>query len=401
MLHAHPQETQMSIAQTTSISALLLCAAVVAQQGEQEPAEKAAEKSAAQSQVYPDPPKGQPPVLSVKNAVAKKPEQMKAYTDLIPGSEVSFDMLPIPGGQFAYGSPKGEEDRSSDEGPQVEVAIEPFWMGKFEVTWDEYQIFQFKLDQQARQKGDAKATDQDAWADAVSRPTPPYVPMDFGMGVDGYPAVCMTQFAARQYCKWLSKKTGRFYRLPTEAEWEYACRAGTTTAYSWGDDPDMIDDYAWYFDNADDQYQKVGLKKPNPWGLYDMHGNVSEWVIDGYDKNYYKKLAEQISEDPAGKALASPVNWPVKLYPRVVRGGSWDDDPDRLRSAARRRSSKGWKVQDPQLPKSIWYLTDASFVGFRIVRPLKQPSPEEMAKYWETEIEEVAEIQAKQRRGGR
>ncbi len=351
--------------------------------------------------VYPEMPDGVPPVLSVKDAVAKKPEEMKAYTDVIPGSDVTFEMLPIPAGEFLLGSPSEEEDRNKDEGPQVAVAIEPFWMGKCEVTWDEFHVFQFKLDQQARLKGTAKPTLQDPWADAVSRPTPPYVPMDFGMGIKGYPAVCMTQFGARQYCKWLSQKTGRFYRLPTEAEWEYACRAGTTTAYSWGDDVDLIDDYAWYFDNADDQYQQVGKKKPNPWGLYDMHGNVSEWVIDQYDKKFYATLAEQISANPAGKALVSPINWPLKLYPRTVRGGSWDDDPDRLRSASRRRSTKGWKVQDPQLPKSIWFLTDASFVGFRLVRPLKQPTAAEMAKYWETEVEEVFEIQQKQRRGGR
>ena len=213
------------------------------------------------------------------------------------------------------------------------------------------------------------------------------------MGVEGRPAICMTQFAAKQYSKWISMKTGRFYRLPTEAEWEYACRAGTTTAYSFGDDPDELDDYAWYFDNADDRYQPVGQKKPNPWGLYDMHGNVAEWVLDAFDTAYYGTFGEETAPDP--------VNWPATLYPRTVRGGSWDDDPELLRSAARRKSTKGWKVQDPQLPKSIWYHTDAPFIGFRVVRPLAQPSPQDRARYWEADLESVREIQDRQRRGDR
>ncbi len=367
-----------------------------AQEPVAEPQEPVAQSVAG---VYPDMPPGRPPLLEIKAAVARKAEEMKPYQDRILGTKVTFEMLPIAGGEFLLGSPQAEDDRGPDEGPQVQVRIEPFWMGKYEVTWQEYHAFQFKLDQQARDKGQAEALPQDAWADAVSRPTPPYVPMDFGMGIEGCPAVCMTQLAAMKYCKWLSMKTGRFYRLPTEAEWEYACRAGTTTAYSFGDDPADLDDYAWHFDNADDQYQKVGQKKPNPWGLYDMHGNVSEWVMDGYDKGWYKRLVRRT--DGGSKAVLQTLNRAQKLYPRVVRGGSWDDDPERLRSAARRASKKGWKIQDPQLPKSIWYLTDAPFVGFRVVRPQVEPSPEEMARYWDTDLEDVLEIQMKQRQGGR
>jgi formylglycine-generating enzyme required for sulfatase activity len=161
--------------------------------------------------------------------------------------------------------------------------------------------------------------------------------------------------------------------LPTEAEWEYACRAGTTTAYSFGDDPGDLGDYAVYFDNCDDGYAKVGSKKPNPWGLYDMHGNVAEWTLDQLIPDYYAKLA-------SGQAKG-PFAVPTELYPRVARGGHWDADPKDLRSAARLGSDPSWKMQDPQIPRSIWYHTDATFVGFRVVRPLRVPSVEEANLY--------------------
>ena len=104
------------------------------------------------------------------------------------------------------------------------------------------------------------------------------------------PAISMTHHAAMEYCRWLSAKTGKTYRLPTEAEWEYACRAGTKTAYSFGDDPTKLGEYAWYADNSDGTPQIGGKKKPNPWGLYDMHGNVAEWCVDQYDKDFYSTL---------------------------------------------------------------------------------------------------------------
>jgi formylglycine-generating enzyme required for sulfatase activity len=310
------------------------------------------------------------------------------YEESIPGTGVTFTLLPIPAGTFTMGSPSDEAQRGSGESPQHEITVAPFWMGRFEVTWAEYHAWQFKLDQARR----SEPGPSDPWADAVSRPTPPYVPMDFEMGIEGCPAVCMTQLAAKQYTRWLSMKTGRFYRLPTEAEWEYACRAGTDTAYSFGDDVEALEDYAWFFDNGDDRYHPVGRKKPNPWGLHDMHGNVAEWVLDAYDAQYYAESESNTS---------GRVNWPTALYPRVVRGGSWDSDPEDLRSAARQRSKKGWKVQDPQLPKSIWYHTDASFVGFRVLRPLHGAPAEERARYWEADLQSVREIQHRQRKGGR
>ena len=307
-------------------------------------------------------------------ADAKTEKEMKPYKQTITGTDVSFEMLPIPGGTFTMGSPEDEADRYTDESPQREVKIEPFWMGKCEVTWDEYDIWSFSLDQKIRKLRGVEPTEQDKKADAVTRPTPPYTDMTFSMGHDGFPAICMTQLAAKTYCKWLSEKTGHYYRLPTEAEWEYACRAGTTTAFSFGDDPENIGDYAWYGDNSDDQYQKVGKKKPNPWGLHDMHGNVNEWVLDQYQETY--PAPDKSVQGP----LPSPLVVATKLYPRVVRGGSWEDDPADLRSATRRSSEEEWKYQDPQIPQSVWYHTDALFVGFRIVRPLRVPSDKERAE---------------------
>ena len=112
--------------------------------------------------------------------------------------------------------------------------------------------------------------------DAVSRPTKPYVEMSFGMGIDGFPAISMTQHAASKYAEWLSARTGEFYRLPTEAEWEYACRAGGSGV------PENLNDVAWTADNSGGKYQLVAKKKPNAWGLYDILGNVMEWTLDAY-----------------------------------------------------------------------------------------------------------------------
>lgn len=314
--------------------------------------------------------------LQIPDASAKTEVEMKPYDELIEHTKIKIRMLPIPSGEFMMGSPEQEADRGDDEGPQHKVKLDAFWMAQCEITWDAYEIWMYDLDISLRKnaKVDANARDKAADEYQLSQPTEPYMAMDFGMGKRDFPAICMTQLAARTYCNWLSEKTGRYYRLPTEAEWEYACRAGTTTAYSWGDNADDMDDYAWYYDNSNEKYQKVGKKKPNQWGLHDMHGNVSEWVLDQYSETFYGSSQ--------GKITINPLLTPKTLYPRVVRGGSWFDDPDLLRSAARDKSNAEWKQQDPQIPKSIWYHTDADFVGFRIVRPLKRPTDKEIEEKW-------------------
>jgi len=305
--------------------------------------------------------------------------EMKPYSTTIAGTDVSYDMVPIPGGKFKMGSPDSEAGHKPDESPQHEVQISPFWMGKCEVTWSEFELFMYPNEEKKTREGKNVDPAINALTDATTRPTQPYVEMSFGMGKEGFPAISMTQHAANKYCEFLSAKTGHFYRLPTEAEWEYAARAGTTTKYFWGDDsdPKTVSEYCWWGKNSDFKYQKVGKKKPNPWGLYDILGNVIEWTLDGYDPDYYAKSP---AVDPWNKA--------TKPYPHVARGGSWDDDDvNKLRVAARRASNNSWKIQDPQLPKSVWYHTDAQFLGFRIVRPLKVPTAEQAQAYWNSGVE--------------
>jgi formylglycine-generating enzyme required for sulfatase activity len=313
--------------------------------------------------------------------VAKSPvtaaKDMKPYAETISGTEVIFEMLPIPAGKFKMGSPESESGRNADEGPQRTVEIAPFWMGKCEVTWNEFELFMYPTEEKRIREGRQVEAKLNELTDASARPTQPYVEMSFGMGKDGFPAISMTQHAANKYCEWLSAKTGHFYRLPTEAEWEYAARAGTATSYFWGDDPAAAGDYCWFADNSEGKYQKVGRKKPNPWGLHDILGNVIEWTLDQYTPTAY-----------AGGDAKNPWLKATKPYPHVARGGAWDDDSvEKLRVAQRRFSDPEWKIQDPQFPKSIWYHTDAQFLGFRVVRPLETPAPQELQKYWNSGVE--------------
>jgi formylglycine-generating enzyme len=306
----------------------------------------------------------------------------------VPGTRSSFEMVAIPGGTFTMGSPAGEEGRKPDEDPQVAVEVEPFYMGKYEVTWAEYEQF-LKGYADTIERDQNKPIPPQRRADAVTYPTPIYElevgPILQRMGRGGrFPAVAMSQFDARQYTKWLSKKTGRFFRLPTEAEWEYACRAGTTTAFSFGDDPKKLKDYAWYFDNSgkgdgDGAYREVGTKKPNPWGLYDMHGNVAEWCIDQYDARRYAELIG------FGRvAAAEIVHWPNKKHPRVIRGGSYYDEAERCRSAARVGSTKAdvdmHNFHD--FPESPHWSSSGFWIGFRVVSPAAEPTEAEKLRYW-------------------
>ncbi len=221
----------------------------------------------------------------------------------IPEAAFSFELVRVPG------LPDG--------------SIRPFYMSRHEITWEAYDVFVYRLD--------AQGTNPEA--DAVTRPSKPYLPPDRGFGHEGYAAISVGFDGAKAFCEWLSARTGRRYRLPTEVEWEHAAKAGTTTGVPEGL---SLLDVAIHRDNSGMRPAPVGTRSPNAWGLHDMLGNVQEWVV-GRD----------------GKP--------------VTKGGSYRDPPEALRPDARTPPQDSWNASDPQVPKSRWWLSDAPFVGFRVV----------------------------------
>lgn len=317
---------------------------------------------------------------------------MVPYTLTVPGSKVEIEMIPVPGGTFKFGSPEEEDGFEEDQGPQVEVKVGPMWVAKYETTWKQYRLYMsmYNLFKDLSSRNIRKLTAENE-IDAVTAPTELYEPsftFEYGQE-DELPAVTMTQYSAKQFTKWLSKLTGDEYRLPVEAEWEYACRGGTDTAFHFGDDPDALEDYAWFYDNSDELPHPVGEKKPNQYGLYDMHGNVMEWVIDGYTEDGYESLTSR----DAPLAATDTLRWAEGYEDRVVRGGSFQDDPEQLRAAAKVASEDDdWREDDPNIPLSPWWYTSdpTRGIGFRIFRsyqPIGQPL---IAKFWDIDNEDIA-----------
>jgi formylglycine-generating enzyme required for sulfatase activity len=286
-------------------------------------------------------------------------QDSKSYTYTLPGSAVSFTMVAVPGGKFTIGSSSALKEQ--DEIPQKVIELSAFWIGEKEVTFAEWDVF-FKNQEIPQGKK----------IDGITRPTTPYIDLTKGMGRQPQqPVNSMSQVAAIMYCKWLYTTTGNFYRLPTEAEWEYACKAGAKTDNPAGHDPARLDEHSININTSGGRYHAVGSKKPNAWGLYDMLGNLAEWTIDQYIPDYYTTIAGR-----------DPMTTPGSRYPRTVRGGSFMDEAAELRCTNRIPSDPEWNKNDPQIPKSQWWLTDGGFVGFRIVRPVKQPSAEEIEQFY-------------------
>lgn len=304
----------------------------------------------------------------------------------------TFTMVPVPGGTFRFGSPDSEKGREAVEGPAFEVKIEPFWIADKEVSWAEYQAYMAMSDLFVKfAVAEVRPLDDEHAADVVSAPSNLYDPsFTYGNGDEpNLPAVTMSQYAAKQYTKWLSLLTGQFYRLPSEAEWEYAARAGSEGPYFFGDDATKLGDYAWYEDNSDATTHPVGEKQPNPWGLYDVYGNAAEWTLDAYTEEGYAKAKEQ------GDTAAAVVQWPTTRFPRTLRGGSFAMNANQLRSASRWASSDDdWREEDPNIPKSPWWFTqtDSLGVGMRFIRPLDAPTDVEgKEKFWKADVEEIQE----------
>ena len=273
------------------------------------------------------------------------------YSEKIPNSNFSIDMIHIPGGEFKMGN----KNKNSD------TEVSSFWISKYEITWEIYNLF---MEHEENNKLEFIVGNEKIKVDGISKPTTPYTDMTFGMGYEGFPAINMTHNAASKFCKWLSLETGNYYRLPTEAEWEYASISELNEK--------NIDNYAWYKDNSGGKYQKVGQKEPNKWGIYDMLGNVSEWVADSYEENIFKSR----------KLRSDPFIFNKNKYPKVYRGGSWNDGPDELLSNKRFYSNSRLQERDPQIPKSKWWNTDAPHIGFRVVRVENTDSKSLRDMFW-------------------
>lgn len=300
--------------------------------------------------------------------------EFKDFTENIPNSVVSFNMKAIPGGEFALGSAEGDKSAKADEMPSRKVKISPFFMAEVEVSWDEFLVFYGQTGAEGRST-DTEGTRSGAAVDAITGPTPPYGQPDQNWGLGKRPAITMRYHAAETYCQWLSKVTGKTYRLPTEAEWEYACRAKTSTPYFFEGDPKRfsrngfwkkltgidttkINTYVVYALNSQGKTQEPGKVKANPFGLKNMLGNVAEFCSDWYSPDAYKNLTDGAT-DPKGPASGEE---------KVIRGGSFKSEAESLRCAARDYTrTTDWMKTDPQVPKSIWWYSDSNMVGFRVV----------------------------------
>ena len=243
------------------------------------------------------------------------PAKRESFVETLPNSVVKIKMIPIPGGPTTLGGSV--------------KSVKPFYIATTETTWEAFDLF-------LASGQPSKPYDQTVFkADAIARPSRSYHLPDHGWGHRGYPAISIAFDSADMFCRWLSSVTGKKYRLPTEAEWDMACRGGA--AEPWKLDAAGIEKVSWNSTNCPDETtMPVGTKAPNGYGLFDMLGNVGEWATD---------------------SLGKP----------ILCGATFLDPVDKVNPNARQRWAPSWQESDPQIPKSRWWLSDGAFVGFRLV----------------------------------
>jgi formylglycine-generating enzyme required for sulfatase activity len=248
-----------------------------------------------------------------KPAPQSNASKLQPYVLTLPDSLVKIKMVPIPGGTLKVGTQT--------------ITIKPFYMATTETPWEAYDVF--------TQSGPPSPSygQGEIAADAIALPSKSYILPDLGWGHAGYPTINISFLSVTMFNRWLSSKTGKKYRVPTEYEWEWACRAGAVGA--WKMDKALADKSAWHSDNSEKVTHPVGKKLPNAYGLYDMLGNVGEWATDKDNKP-------------------------------VLCGGTFLDLPTQMSPTPRQRWSPKWQETDPQFPKSRWWLSDGKFVGFRL-----------------------------------
>jgi formylglycine-generating enzyme required for sulfatase activity len=289
--------------------------------------------------------------------------------EALAGTDLGFETIYVPGGEFILGSPTP----GSDEAPMREVRVSGFWMAVHEVPHELFAAFRDPAMHDAASDHARDTGGSGAAVDAVTHPSTPYDDPAHGLGGEGKPAVGMTRWAALQFARWLSLRTGRLYRLPTEVEWEYACRTGLVEGG--GERRGPLTEVAWHAGNSDGRLHPVGSRAPDARGIHDLLGNAAEWTLDPYVADFYATM-------PDDEVAENPRSGPPGTGRGVVRGGSFRDPPDTARCTDRQPEDAAWKRRDPQVPKSRWWNTDAPHVGFRLVRPLGTYSPEQIRAYW-------------------
>lgn len=304
-------------------------------------------------------------------------EAFENFTEQIPGTGSSFKMVAVKGGSFTMGGKGKDAYAEEDEMPQREISLNDFFIGETEVSWELYLQFFKETGSQGRMSESELAEALQASGsgiDAISGPTPPWGNPGQGWGRGQRPAITMSHYAATVFCEWLSAKTGKNYRLPTEAEWEYAARGGTEGDYFFGGDAkdysadrflakifgvdtSTINSYAVYKLNSGGRTHTPESVFPNPYGIRHMLGNVAEFCSDYYSADAYSE--RKAVDNPAG---------PGSGEEHVIRGGSFNSDAADLRVTNREHTqTTAWLKTDPQMPKSKWWYSDAIHVGIRLV----------------------------------